>query len=228
MLYRIFKFDWGKQAYSPWYDPQNPSWQQDTEYDGRWKWPFFAYPLAVQCLGEKRFAKSLQESHLIPSWSNFTGLWFKLFHVFSCKTSSGMNLFCLESLVNIQGRPLWLAKSKPCSSSCSHVQTQSLQLTFLTKHYLFFNQGLKPIISVFSLPVNNWTVSSVQNLEKGRATPGSPQVRGCASLPKPLPSIPQAVSTQLCAPQTEVRPLEPLLPRGAVEPFKWNLCEISL
>lgn len=131
------------------HDPQNPSCQQDTEWDGRWKWPFIASPLALQCLGENRLAKSLQESHLISYWSNFTGLWFKLFHVVSCKTSSGMNLFCLESLVNIQGRPLWLAKSKPHSSSQSHVQTQSLQLTFLTEHYLPINRGLKPSFHFF-------------------------------------------------------------------------------
>ena len=96
--------------------------------------------------GENRLAKSLQDSRLIPSWSNFTGLWFKLFHVVSCKTSWGMNLFCLESLVSIWGRPLWLAKSKPFNGSHSHIQTESLQLTFQTKHYLLSNQVLKRMI----------------------------------------------------------------------------------
>lgn len=121
-------------------------WQQDANQDGRWTWPFVDYPLSLQCLGENRRAKSRQESRLIPSWSNFTGLWFKLFHIVGCETSSGMNLFCLESLVSIWKRPLWLAMSKPFCSSGSYTQTESVQLTFLKKHYLPFNWWLKHMI----------------------------------------------------------------------------------
>lgn len=52
---------------------------------------------------------------------------FILCHIVCCNTPSGMNLFCLESVVNIPEKRLWLAKSKSFKDS-SRSPAEVLQL----------------------------------------------------------------------------------------------------